>query len=155
MAGEAAEAAGELHQFATEWRAEEHAEQRKTDAKVAAMSEPAPEGAPEAVPPAVPGELVQLSSGLWTVLDRLITGMAGAEFALRPDEVAQLAQPTAAVVQKYMPDVLQRLTSTPEGVLLGTVALVYGPKAAAMLMAPAPAAPATAAAPQPQPEAAA
>lgn len=140
---EAAEAAGELDQFATEWRAEEAHDARKVADKVAAMQEPAA-AAPGAPPEAVPAELVKLSAGLWSVLDRLIVSAAGAEFALKPDEVAQLAEPTAAVVAKHMPDVLQRLTSTPEGVLLGTVALIYGPKAAAMLMAPSSAAPAAA-----------
>lgn len=145
---DAAEAQGGLEQFAEQWRAEDAHDARKVAAKVDAMNAPA-EAPPaaEALPAAAP-ELVQLSAGVWSVLDRLICSAAGADFRLTPDEVAQLAAPTAAVVAKYMPDVLQRLTSTPEGVLLGTVAIIYGPKAAAMLMAPPPAPPAPAPVPE-------
>lgn len=124
----------ELSAVASEWRAEEAQVAAAAAKKVQALE-------PEAPPaPAVPAELQQLSAVAWTIVDRLVVAQLGAAWATTEAEREQLAGPTAALLHKHMPDVLTRLTTTPEGVFLGTVALVYAPKALAQLTAPPPAA---------------
>lgn len=137
----------ELDQVAEQWKAEGHHDQRTVDKKVEAMNAPPPAApvvpAAPVAPPADP-ELVKIAAVAWSMLDRLIVGLAAAQLgaeigpklALKPSEVAELAEPTAKVLEKYIPDFLAKMTTTPEGVLLGTVAMVYGVKVAGLMLLP-------------------
>lgn len=132
--------AGQLEAVAQQWQAEGHHEQRASEKKVEAMNAPAAAPA-EPVTPPPDAELVKIAAVAWTVIDRLVTGYAGAPFKLQPDEIKQLAEPSAAVLGKYLPDLLKRFSDTPEGLLVGAVGLVYGTKLAGVLLFPAPAEP--------------
>lgn len=103
----------------------------------AALNPPAPEqahgpmhGAPQAPqPPQIPpAQLKKLASALLVVCDRIIVGQAGEAYRLTKEEREEIAEAAAPVIQKYMPAAFGFLT-TPEGVLLGTVAIIYGTKA--------------------------
>jgi len=137
-----------MQDAARQWLAEEQLEAhraaepvRRLEAQEAAAAAP-----PEARPP--DANLVKLAATAWAIADRLVVSLAGAQFALTAEERAQLAEPTAAVLEKHLPDVLERLATTPEGVLLGTISLVYGAKAAGAFLAPAAAPEPPAAAPE-------
>jgi hypothetical protein len=146
----------EQERAALEWQAEEAAAARGVQAKVDALNEPTaapqtPEAQAQAAQAAqvaavLESQIPKLCSVAWAIVDRLVQQMAGAEFALSPDERKDLAAATVPVVQKYVPQGMDWLTTTPEGALALTAGMIYGMK---FLAPPAPpATPAPVAAPE-------
>jgi hypothetical protein len=75
-----------------------------------------------------PEHLKKLATALLGVCDRIIVGQAGKEFALTAEEKSEIADAAVPVMAKYLPQALGWLVTTPEGVLLGTVGIVYAGK---------------------------
>ena len=149
-----AEVTPEMQRAALEWQAAEHHEQARVERQVAELQDaenPAPEQTPEQAAAqqtaaVVSAAMPQLCTALWRVLDRVVAqNLLGPQCAATGEELAELGRLTVPVLEKYLPGALSQVLTTPEGVLLGSAALIYGSK---MLAAPpAPAAPPTSEAP--------
>ena len=138
------EALPEQERAALEWLAEEAHAARAVDAKVAELQAPppappqTPEQAAQAAQAAqlaavVEAQLPKICGVAWAIVDRLVQSMAGSELALTAEERAQLAEATVPVVNKYLPQGMGWLTTTPEGALVMTAGMIYGFK----MLAPA------------------
>lgn len=132
-----------LEQIATQWRAEEHATQARAAAQVETLL--ASEAPPQAPTPsdakareeaekaqqleaAAAAAMPMLCAVAWRMADKAVQSFGGAHCAATEDELQQLATLTVPVLDKYLPGGLSALLKTPEGVLLGTAALIYGVK---------------------------
>ena len=159
-----------LEQIATQWRAEEHATQARAAAQVEALQASEAPAAPQASPSdakareeaekarqleaAAAAALPMLCAIAWRMVDKGVQSFGGAHCAATEDELQQLATLTVPVLDKYLPGGLAAVLKTPEGVLLGTAALIYGVKmlqGAPVVSPPTP----PAAPPSPAPEASA
>lgn len=133
-----------LEQIATQWRAEEHATQARAAAQVEALQASEAPQAPAATPSdakareeaekaqqleaAAAAAMPMLCAVAWRMADKAVQSFGGAHCAATEDELQQLATLTVPVLDKYLPGGLSALLKTPEGVLLGTAALIYGVK---------------------------
>jgi hypothetical protein len=130
--------APEVSRATNEFLAEELAAEAKATEQAqevaAALNPPPPAPAAAPAAPEAPGvklnpkHLHKLATVLLTVSDRIIVAQAGKAYALTADEKEEIAGAAVPVIEKYLPSALGWLVTTPEGVLLGTVAIVYGSK---------------------------
>lgn len=126
--------------LAEELRADARATEQAAEVQAALNPSPTPSvGPPAAAAPGAAGaeslaaavkpeHLKKLATALLGVCDRIIVGQAGKEFALTPEEKSEIADAAVPVMAKYLPQALGWLVTTPEGVLLGTVGIVYAGK---------------------------
>lgn len=132
----------EMAAAGTEFLAEEHHDAARLEAKVEAMGAAAPGAAPAAAAPVsaptvLPDESTQkLCKGIVQVLDRVIVGFTIPELRLTVDEVEQISVAAVPVLNKHLPEILQKLAGTVEGQFVLVVAMIYASKAPGIFLAP-------------------
>lgn len=138
-----ADVSPEMARAGVEFSAQEHDDQAKLDKKVEAMDGAASAGtapaAAEATPPAavLPDEsTLNLCKGLVQIADRLVVGFTIPELKLTEAEVTQIGVAAVPVLNKHLPEMLQKLASTVEGQCVLTIAMIYASKAPGIFMAP-------------------